>query len=169
MTFSHDHGPGSVAEEGGCLAILVIHDGGYHLAGHHQDPAVEPRRHELDRGHQTVKEPGAGGLEIEGRGLAVRSLAWTPIEGSAPAASLHVAAFDAGGAHPVTVASARIRDRLLAVARLADDAVAALPDAGVAVAADCVASALEEIDAATGADTRETVLDAVFSRFCIGK
>ncbi|MGI9590385.1 MAG: hypothetical protein ACR2P8_03375 [Myxococcota bacterium] len=36
-------------------------------------------------------------LEIEGRGLAARSLAWTPIEGSAPAASIHVAAFDAGG------------------------------------------------------------------------
>jgi tRNA modification GTPase len=80
-----------------------------------------------------------------------------------------VAAFDAGHASPATLASARQRDRLAAAAALVDDAVRALPEAGVAVAADAVTAAVEELDAATGADTREAVLDRVFARFCIGK
>jgi hypothetical protein len=36
-------------------------------------------------------------VEYEARGLEARSLAATPLEGVAPAASLHVAAFDAKG------------------------------------------------------------------------
>lgn len=67
------------------------------------------------------------------------------------------------------VASARQRDQLLALAEACDRAREALPAAGVAVAADAVISALEEIDRLTGAVTREDVLDVVFAKFCIGK
>jgi tRNA modification GTPase len=80
-----------------------------------------------------------------------------------------VDAFGAGDAPEQAIASSRQRDRLGAVAALVDDALEALPVAGVAVAADAVAAAVAEIDAATGADTREAVLDRVFARFCIGK
>lgn len=69
----------------------------------------------------------------------------------------------------VILASARQRDLLEAVAEGIDEAVEALPFAGPAVAADAVVRAIEELDALTGADTREEVLDAVFARFCIGK
>lgn len=67
------------------------------------------------------------------------------------------------------IASARQRDLLDAVADALDEAVDSLPTAGAAVAADSVVRALEELDALTGADTREEVLDALFARFCIGK
>lgn len=50
-----------------------------------------------------------------------------------------------------------------------DQAAIALPDAGVAVAADLLVEGLEALDMLTGADTREDVLDALFARFCIGK
>lgn len=72
----------------------------------------------------------------------------------------------AGGAQ---IASARQRDLLLAVARAARAAVEALPWAGPAVAAEAVVEALVELDALTGKDTREAVLDALFARFCVGK
>ncbi len=67
------------------------------------------------------------------------------------------------------IASARQRDLLLALAAVADEARGAIADAGPAVAADAVVRGIEEIDALTGADTREGVLDALFARFCIGK
>lgn len=79
------------------------------------------------------------------------------------------ARFAAQSVEGPVVASARQRDRLRAVAEAADQAIEALPFAGVAVAADAVTDAIAEIDAATGADPRESVLDAVFARFCIGK
>jgi tRNA modification GTPase len=72
-------------------------------------------------------------------------------------------------ADEVAVASARQADLLRSVAGLADEAAAALALAGPAVAADLAAAALSELDALTGADTTEDVLDAVFARFCIGK
>lgn len=46
---------------------------------------------------------------------------------------------------------------------------ATLRFAGPAVAADQVTRGLEVVDALTGSDTREDVLDALFARFCIGK
>jgi tRNA modification GTPase len=67
------------------------------------------------------------------------------------------------------IASARQRDLLLAVAAAADEAIGALAVAEPAVAVDAVVRAIEEIDALTGADTREGILDALFARFCIGK
>ena len=67
------------------------------------------------------------------------------------------------------IGSARQADWLLSVARAAEEAVEALPVVGVAVSADAVTRGIEALDALTGADTRETILDAVFTRFCIGK
>ncbi len=67
------------------------------------------------------------------------------------------------------VASARQRDRLQAVAGLCTEASEALAVAGPAVAAELTIGALEELDALTGADTREAVLDTLFARFCLGK
>jgi tRNA modification GTPase len=72
-------------------------------------------------------------------------------------------------ADALMIASARQRDRLSATADAVDEAIAALPVAGIAVAADAVTRGIDELDSLTGADTREDVLDALFARFCIGK
>lgn len=76
---------------------------------------------------------------------------------------------DPGALGELAIASARQRDLLQAVADAVDEAVDGLPIAGPAVAADALVRAIEEVDALTGADTREDVLDAMFARFCIGK
>lgn len=74
-----------------------------------------------------------------------------------------------GGARLV-IASQRQRDLLLEVSRRAEAAVEAfLGQAGVAVAAEELFGALERLDALTGRDTREAVLDRLFARFCVGK
>ena len=98
-----------------------------------------------------VSAASGQGLDALKGALAERLMA-TPHEGS-----------------EATIASARQRDVLLEIGRCAEEAVAAMPVAGVAVAADAVMRALEAVDALTGADTREDVLDTLFSRFCIGK
>jgi tRNA modification GTPase len=67
------------------------------------------------------------------------------------------------------IASLRQADQLREVARCAREAAEALPLAGVAVAAEILTEATAGLDTLTGADTREDILDAVFSRFCIGK
>lgn len=72
-------------------------------------------------------------------------------------------------AHTLVVASQRQRDALVAAGRWAQEAAHALPAAGPAVAADALARALSALDELTGAETREDVLSALFSRFCIGK
>jgi tRNA modification GTPase len=85
---------------------------------------------------------------------------------------LVAALVEALGAVPsdgLLIASERQRDRLLGIARAARVAAEAWDDAGIAVSADALTEALRELDALTGADTGEDVLDAVFSRFCIGK
>ena len=69
----------------------------------------------------------------------------------------------------LVIASARQRDRLLEVASALRLAAASLPDAGPAVAAEDLYAGLERLDELTGRDTREEVLDRLFSRFCIGK
>ena len=69
----------------------------------------------------------------------------------------------------VQIGSTRQADWLLTIARACEEAVEALPLAGVAVSADAVTRGLEALDALTGADTREQILDAVFQRFCVGK
>jgi tRNA modification GTPase len=67
------------------------------------------------------------------------------------------------------IASARQRDRLLALAGGLEEGARALVEAGEAAAADALVRALGEIDALVGRDTREDVLDALFARFCVGK
>ena len=69
----------------------------------------------------------------------------------------------------VLIASERQAARLRRVAELGREAIEALHIAGPAVSADLLTEAVSEIDALTGADPREGVLDALFSRFCIGK
>ncbi|MCA9571950.1 MAG: tRNA uridine-5-carboxymethylaminomethyl(34) synthesis GTPase MnmE, partial [Myxococcales bacterium] len=63
----------------------------------------------------------------------------------------------------------RQAEHLRALAEACEGAVEALELAGVAVAADELVHGLAAVDALTGADTREDVLDALFARFCIGK
>lgn len=74
-----------------------------------------------------------------------------------------------GGARLV-IASQRQRDLLLELHRRSLAAVDAfLGPPGCAVAAEELYAALERLDALTGRDTREAVLDRLFARFCIGK
>ncbi len=58
---------------------------------------------------------------------------------------------------------------LAAMAAAVDAALEGWACAGVAVAADLLGDGVRAIDALTGADTREDVLDALFRRFCVGK
>lgn len=95
----------------------------------------------------------------EGRGIEALKAAIARELGAAPST----------GAERLMIASARQHERLLAIAEACEEAADALPEAGPAVAADAVTRALLAIDALTGADTREDVLDALFARFCIGK
>jgi len=73
------------------------------------------------------------------------------------------------GESQVLIASVRQRDQLLQIAKTLDEAQAAFPIAGVAVAAECITDAITVLDTLTGRDTREGILDEMFSRFCIGK
>ncbi|MCB9764081.1 MAG: tRNA uridine-5-carboxymethylaminomethyl(34) synthesis GTPase MnmE [Alphaproteobacteria bacterium] len=74
-----------------------------------------------------------------------------------------------GGARLV-IASQRQRDLLLEVAHAVEAGIEALTgDAGWAVAAEELYGALGRLDHLDGRDTREAVLDRLFSRFCIGK
>lgn len=111
----------------------------------------------VDREHGSV--PGAlQTVAIEGQGvLALAQAVRDALAGAEPAG------------HALVIASARQRDLLRTVAERVTEAGEALPFAGVAVAAELVMEALLELDALTGRDTREAVLDALFARFCIGK
>jgi len=73
------------------------------------------------------------------------------------------------GADRHVIASARQRDLFVSLAREVAQARQALPVAGVAVAADFLTQGIEVIDELTGLHTRESILDELFSRFCIGK
>ena len=62
------------------------------------------------------------------------------------------------------------KDLLLGVSRCVEEALDAHRGvAGLAVASERLYAALEPLDAMVGRDSREAVLDALFSRFCIGK
>jgi tRNA U34 5-carboxymethylaminomethyl modifying GTPase MnmE/TrmE len=56
-----------------------------------------------------------------------------------------------------------------AVAEASLAAAVALQRAGPAAAAEFLYEALEALDTLTGQDTRESVLDRLFQRFCVGK
>ena len=93
---------------------------------------------------------------LEGRGIDVLRQALVDALGSTPREG-------------VVIASARQAEALGAVAAALAEARDTLPIAGVAVAADALTRGLDALDALTGHDTREDVLDALFARFCIGK
>ncbi|MED5370060.1 MAG: tRNA uridine-5-carboxymethylaminomethyl(34) synthesis GTPase MnmE [Myxococcota bacterium] len=74
------------------------------------------------------------------------------------------------GSAGLVIASQRQRDLLLEVAEACREAAENLVEgAGPAVSAQALYGALERLDDLSGKDTRERVLDALFSRFCIGK
>ncbi len=75
---------------------------------------------------------------------------------------------EAPGDAALVLASQRQRDDFVAVAAAVDRAVAAFP-AGPAVVVEELYVALRSLDALVGRDTRETVLDRLFERFCVGK
>ena len=68
----------------------------------------------------------------------------------------------------LVVASQRQRDLFRAVGDAVDAAIAGF-GAGPAVVVEGLYVAVGEIDALLGRDTREAVLDRLFSRFCVGK
>lgn len=73
------------------------------------------------------------------------------------------------GESATVIASVRQRDQLERIAELLEQAKDAFPFAGVAVTAALITDAVCELDTLTGEDTRENILDAMFSKFCIGK
>jgi tRNA U34 5-carboxymethylaminomethyl modifying GTPase MnmE/TrmE len=74
------------------------------------------------------------------------------------------------GESAAVVASQRQHDLLRAAAARVEDARLAIEgQAGVAVASEELIAALTQLDAMGGGGVREEVLDALFSRFCIGK
>jgi len=74
-----------------------------------------------------------------------------------------------GGASLI-IASQRQRDLLLGVSHQIREAQQAFRgEAGLAVSAEALYGALLPLDALVGRDSRESVLDALFARFCIGK
>lgn len=74
-----------------------------------------------------------------------------------------------GGASLV-IASQRQRDLLLGSAKKIRASIEAYKsEMGLAIAAELLYGALIPLDALVGRDSRESVLDALFSKFCIGK
>lgn len=73
------------------------------------------------------------------------------------------------GTTRLILGSARQRDLFAAVAEASAAAAVALQRAGPAAAAEFLYEALEALDTLTGQDTRESVLDRLFQRFCVGK
>lgn len=73
------------------------------------------------------------------------------------------------GESATVIASVRQRDQLERIAEVLDQAKEAFTIAGVAVTAALITDAIAELDTLTGEDTRENILDAMFSKFCIGK
>lgn len=67
------------------------------------------------------------------------------------------------------LASERQRDLFRAAAAAARAAAEALPSGGPAVAAERLYEGLEALDSLTGRETRESVMDRLFEKFCVGK
>jgi len=72
------------------------------------------------------------------------------------------------GAVGLVVASQRQRDQFREVAAQLDQALDGW-EAGPVVVVEALVGAVRAIDALTGRDTREDVLDRLFARFCVGK
>ena len=67
------------------------------------------------------------------------------------------------------LASERQRDLFRAAAAAARAAADALSPGGPAVAVEQVYEGLEALDSLTGRETRESVMDRLFEKFCVGK
>ncbi len=121
------------------------------LVGNHMDRTGAVSRY---AGHELIPTCATRGDGIEALGCAIANA----LVGEEP------------GEAQLVIASQRQRDRLLEVVNCVDSALQALDgEAGPAVAAEELYRALERLDALLGRDTREAVLDVLFTRFCIGK
>lgn len=136
------------------------------VPAHAPETAADVLAQVADRPHLVVHNH-ADQADVEGlqtvasTGLGVEALADAIVES--------LIGEEPGGAGLV-IASQRQRDRLLELGVAVDRALSAMAsDAGEAVAAEELYGALERLDALTGRDSREAVLDRLFSRFCIGK
>lgn len=67
------------------------------------------------------------------------------------------------------VASLHQAQGLRSLSKAIEAALRGWEEAGIVVAAELLHEGVAAIDGLTGADTREEVLDALFSRFCVGK
>lgn len=76
---------------------------------------------------------------------------------------------EAPGGAAVVLTSARQAEAFARVAVHLDESAEALAEAGPAVAVERVYAALEALSDVDGAVVRESVLDRLFARFCIGK
>ncbi|MCB9793924.1 MAG: tRNA uridine-5-carboxymethylaminomethyl(34) synthesis GTPase MnmE [Alphaproteobacteria bacterium] len=113
--------------------------------------------------------PGAVRALAEGPLLPTCARSGEGVEALAAAIAESLVGELPGGARLV-IASQRQRDLLLSVSGAVQAAVEALEGAaGCAVAAEELYAALARLDELIGRDTREAVLDSLFSRFCIGK
>lgn len=126
-----------------------------------QRTADRPRlvvRNGVDTPHDASLPVDVQTVALTGEGVpALQSAVRAALVGELPADAVPV------------VASLWQAGLLREVADAVDEAVAAVPIAGVAVGAELLHQAIAGLDALTGADTREDVLDALFARFCVGK
>lgn len=136
------------------------------VPAHAPEEAAQVLERVRDRAHLVVhnhadRAPAEGLATVASSGAGVEELGHAIVEA--------LVGEEPGGAGLV-IASARQRDRLLEVVAAVDRSLDALAaEAGPVVAAEELYGALERLDALTGRDSREAVLDRLFSRFCIGK
>ena len=128
---------------------------------------VRGRPHLLVANH--ADRPGAS-FELDGQTLLPVSAATGRGVDQLAEAIAEALVGEAPGLAGLVIASQRQRDLLLSLGRSCVQAQQALlGEAGPAIAAEELYGALEALDQLSGRDTREEVLDALFSRFCIGK
>jgi tRNA modification GTPase len=114
-----------------------------------------------------VDRPGVRGARWPDGALHTSALQGEGIDALRAAIVAGVSGGDAGTG--LQLVSERQADRWRAVAMACRAAVDDLPMAGPAAAAQGLTEALGALGELAGHDAREAVLDAVFSRFCIGK
>jgi tRNA modification GTPase len=167
--------PGTIEAEGLRLAAQLAAEADLWLVvvpAHQPDSAKEALRRAEGRPHLVVtnhadRAPATGPAGRAKGGLTTNARTGDGVPRLADAIAEALVGEQLGG--EVVIASARQRDRLLDVHRHLLGCVQALDSAGPAVAAEELYSALERLDELSGRDTREEVLDRLFSRFCIGK
>lgn len=134
------------------------------VPAHEPARAAEALKRAAGRPHLVVSNHAD---RAQGGGLRTNALTGEGVSDLGTAIAEALVGEDLGAG--LVIASARQRDRLLELARQLRLAALSLPEAGPAVAAEDLYAGLERLDELTGRDTREEVLDRLFSRFCIGK